>query len=152
MFVDDYRAALAGMIRALRSGGLCILVSWNERLELLRPLISAAATLMPNSLSQQLASPREWGDPAECKSRFEAAGFREVVMLETTHVLTLGSRKDYIHGLLLSNPNGIQLRRQLCREDVKAMDAQIDAELAPEFGDGAIGLCGVANVMVGYKP
>lgn len=152
MFFPDLNKGFQEMARVLKPAGRCVVTSWNTRSRLLAPIAAAMEKLMPGSPpAQALSAPPALGDPAEFKQQFERAGLHEVEVHEVTHALELPSREVYVRQFPRANPNGILMQKMLSPQAVAALAAQIEAELAAEFGDGPIALQGVANIASGVK-
>lgn len=152
MFFPDRDKAFHEMVRVLKPAGRCVVSSWNTRSRLLAPVAAAMEKLMPGSPpAQALSAPPALGEPAEFKPQFERVGLHEVEVHEVTYALELPSRDVYVRRFPRANPAGIVMQKVLPPQAFAALAAQIEAELADEFGDGPIALQGVANIASGVK-
>lgn len=152
MFFSNRNKGLAEMARVLRPAGRCVVTTWNTSSRILAPVAAAMDKLMPGSpAAQALSAPPALGDPAELKDELERAGLHEIEVHEVTYAFTVPSRDVYVRELPGANPSGILMQKMLPPPAFAALTAQIEAELADEFGDGPIALSGVANIASGVK-
>lgn len=151
MFFSNRDRAFAEMARVLRPGGQCVIVTWNEKSELLRPVADAVQKLMPDSpVAQGLAQPMALGEPVALQNALEEAAFRDVTVHVLSHTLNL-SKEAYLDRLPRVNPSGIQMLSMLPPDASKALRAQIAAGLDAQSGGGSVALEGVANIGVATK-
>ncbi|HKU67043.1 MAG TPA: class I SAM-dependent methyltransferase [Candidatus Baltobacteraceae bacterium] len=152
MFFPKRDLAFGEMARVLKSGGRCIVATWTPQSRLLAPVAAAMEKMMPGSpQAQALSAPPVLGTKAELTQELGAAGFGDIEVRHVTRTMRVPSRAVYVREFPRANPMGVMMEQLLPPPVFAALGAQIDAELAAEFGDGPVMLEGVANVARAVK-
>jgi ubiquinone/menaquinone biosynthesis C-methylase UbiE len=153
MFFSDRARGLREMARALKPGGRCVITTWSPRSGILHPLAEAVAKIMPESPpAKALSEPPVLGTLDALRSELNAAGLERVEVHEVVHNLQLLSRHAYMERLLLANPNGVMVCKNVPQPVYEKVSAEVERALHVRFGDDPVMLEGVANIVCAFKP
>jgi SAM-dependent methyltransferase len=151
MFFPDRARGFSELYRVLELGGRAVISSWLplDRIPVLAATFSALNELRPPPPGTPPFKP-PLADPESCREEMTAAGFRDVVVHEVTHVPAPAPVTEVWESFQRSSAPIAMLRVEL-GADWDALARQIEARLVARFGEAPQELVMPAYLTVGVR-